>query len=118
MRRILLALALCTPVALLTGCPSPTTQSPAPVKPSLDLAIARALLDAQTAIEKAKGLVAGNPALKDPLNRVIAGYNAALDLYGVYHSAVVAGGNPDPSAIQAQIAQLTSAVLQIQGMFQ
>lgn len=118
MRNLILALALSLPVGLLTGCPrSATTTTPTPVKPSLDLTIARSLLDAQTAIEQAKGLVAGNPGLKDPLNRVIQGYNAALDLYGVYHTAVVAGGSPDAAALQAQIVQLTSAVVQIQGMF-
>ncbi len=113
---LLVALAV-SPIGLV-GCGQPTISTPAPPKQSLDLTIARSLLDAQTAIEKAKGLVATTPALKDPLNRVIAGYNAAFDAYQLYHQAVIAGGTPDATALQAQIAALAGAVVQLRGMFQ
>ena len=118
MKRLILAIALALPVGLLTGCPAATTTTPAPPKQSLDLTIARSLLDAQTAIEKAKGLVATQPNLKDPINRVIMGYNSAYDAYQIYHQAVVAGGNPDATALQTQIAALAGVVSQLRGMFQ
>ncbi len=117
MKRLILAIALCAPVALLTGCPQATTTTPAPPKQSLDLTIARSLLDAQTAIEKAKGLVATTPALKDPLNRVIASYNGILAAYQIYHAAVASGGTPDVTALTAQLAQLQSGIIELRSAF-
>jgi hypothetical protein len=115
MNRLILALALCAPVALIS-CAHPTVQTPAPPQ-SLDLRLARSLADAQAAIEQASALVATKPALKDPVNRVRAAYNTALDAYTVYHHAVVAGGTPDATAIQAQIAELTQSIAALVGMF-
>lgn len=116
MGRLILALALCLPVALVS-CGTATTQTPAPVKPSTDLQIARALLDAQTAIEQAKTLVSAKSAIKEPLNKVIAGYNATLDLYLVYHQSVVAGGNPDATVILSKVAEMSAAVVALVGLF-
>ena len=117
MKRLILAWSLALPVGLLTGCPQATTTAPAPPKQSLDLTFARSLLDAQTAIEQAKGLVATTPALKDPLNRIIAAYNTAYDAYNVYRLNVMAGGSLDATALQAQITQLAAGVVQLRGMF-
>ncbi len=114
--RLLLALALCLPFALVS-CATPTTSTPGATKPSIDLQAARALLDAQTAIEQAKTLVASKPAIKDPLNKVIAGYNSTLDLYTVYHASVAQGGAPDASVLLAKVGDLTAAVTGLVGLF-
>lgn len=116
MEQLLLALVLIFPVALVS-CGTATTQTPPATKPSIDLQAARALLDAQTAIEQAKTLVASKPAIKDPLNKVIAGYNSTLDLYMVYHAAVAQGGTPDASILLARVADLTAAVTGLVGLF-
>ncbi len=116
MKRFLLALALLSPAGLVS-CGNATTQTPPPVKQSIDLQIARALLDAQTAIEQAKTLVATKPAIKDPLNKVIAGYNATLDLYTVYHRSVVAGSTPDATVLLSKVADMTAAVTSLMGLF-
>lgn len=115
MKRLALALTLCLPVGLVS-CGHPTVQTPAPPQ-SVDLRLARSLADAQAAIEQASLLVTAKPALKDPVNRVRAAYNVALDAYLIYHQGVVAGGNPDATAIQAQILQLTQSVTALVGMF-
>lgn len=117
LRCVALAIATLIPLGLV-GCGQPTISTPAPPKQSLDLTFARALLDAQTVIEQAKGLPTAATTLKDPLNKIVAAYNETYAGYQVFHAALVAGGNPDSSALAAQIAQLATATAQLRGMFQ
>ncbi len=89
-------------VVLLVGCAAqnpPAVNTPA----AIDLTMAKSLLVAQTAIEQSKPLVVTHPAFKDQLNQVIAGYNLAETAYLGYHQALLAGSNPDPTAIQAMV---------------
>lgn len=72
---------------------------------------------AQASIEEAKTQFASNPALKDPLNKAIASYNAAMDGYVSYHSAAVNGGRPDQTTLQAQITALTADVAALKDAF-
>ena len=104
MKRLLLALALLSPVAFV-ACGNATVQTPAPPD-SPDLKMAKSLLVAQTAIEQAKTLIPAHPTFKDQLNQVIAGYNLAETSYLAYHQALAAGNNPDPAAISAQIIEI------------
>jgi hypothetical protein len=98
---------------LLSSC---AAQNPATIQTTTDLNFARTLLAAQTAIDQAKTLVATNPAIKTPLNQVIASYNTAESAYLLYHSAVVAGSSPDATALTAQIAQLSANIVALQGV--
>lgn len=93
---------------MLLGCGA-QVQSPAPPA-GVDLVLAKSLADSQAAIEQAKTLAGSNPGIKDPLNKIIAAYNAAETAYLSYHSAVASGGNPDPAALQAQVSQLAQNI--------
>src|SRR5882724_11438042 len=97
MRVLLLALYLSLPVAFVS-CGNPTAQTPAPVQ-SADLRLAKAFDDAQAALNQARSLAATHPAMHDPLNKIIASYNAAQDAYLVFHNSVKQGGNPDPASL-------------------
>jgi hypothetical protein len=107
MRTTAISLLFC----FLLACGNPSTAvTPTPVQQSADSQIAAWLLTAQTAITQAEPLVATNPGLKDPLNRVIAAYNTAESAYLVYHAAVKAGTSADATALTAQVTQLLSNV--------
>lgn len=108
MRKILLlALALSLPFGL-TSCSNPATVTHPGAVNAFDSNAYDALITAQAAIEQAKVGIA--PQYKTQLNQVIAGYNAAMHAYQVYHAAAVAGSSPDPAALQAQISQLVASV--------
>jgi hypothetical protein len=113
------ALLACALALALTGCVASNPASPpTPASPqSLDLTFARTLLDAQTAIQTAAGLVPTTPSLKAPLNTVIASYNVAESAYLAYHQAVTAGGAPDATALTAQITNLTNSVAALVTLF-
>jgi len=113
MKKLLSVLILA--ILLSGGCARPTGTVPPPAA-SIDLTIARSLLDAQTIIEQAKGLVAVKPIIKDTLNKVIASYNTVESAYLVYHKSIVAGTNPDPVALQTQVAGLLTSVSELVGM--
>lgn len=112
MKLFLLSIYIALPITFV-GCASntPTTATtPAPPKQSVDQQMAAWLLTAQTAIEQAKTLVATNPGIKDPLNKIIASYNIAESGYLTYHQAVVAGTTPDATTLSASISQLVQNV--------
>lgn len=113
-RKLLLLFLILLPVTLIS-CGNPATvTTPAPPQ-SLDLTLAKSLLEAQTIIEQAKTLVATNPSLKEPINTAIAYYNTAERAYLAYHTAVASGSAPDATALQAQVAQLTTTTQQLKG---
>lgn len=114
MKIFLLALSLFLAPSF-TSCTRSPVSSPSPVQ-SIDLTIARSLLDAQTIIEQAKVLVTEKPTLKDPLNKIITSYNSAQSAYLIFHQAIILGKNPDPTVLQTQIASLISEVTQLVGM--
>jgi hypothetical protein len=101
---LVLGLTACGGSAVQPSTPPPVTQQ------SVDHQLAGWLLTAQTAIEQAKSLVATNPGIKDPLNRIIASYNTAESGYLIYHQAVVSGASTDATALTAQINQLVQNV--------
>lgn len=116
MKRLFLAVALLSP-ATFVSCGNATVQTPAPVQ-SADLRLARAFDDAQAALNQARGMVAAHPAMKEPLNKIIASYNAAQDAYLVFHNSVKQGGTPDPATLDAQIAQITADIAALVRLFQ
>lgn len=111
---IVLAAAL-----ILNGCAASTPVTPAtPAAPqSPDLTFARALLDAQAAIEQARPLAVSDPTVKPVYNKVVALYNAAESAYLVYHGAIASGATPDVTALQGQITQLTGQVAALVTLF-
>lgn len=104
MKTLILSLGLLT----LVGCSvsNPTTTSTPSAPQSVDLTLARSLLAAQSSIEQATTLVVKYPSYKVTLNQIIAAYNTAESAYLVYHAALVAGTNPDPTVIQAQVLKV------------
>jgi hypothetical protein len=67
-----------------------------------------ALIVTQAAIEQARVEVAdGFPQYKDQLNKVIAAYNSAYDLYMLYHHAALTGGAPDWRKLKTDVDNLT-----------
>lgn len=116
MKRLILALALSLTLASCGGSNPTTVGTPAPPQNSLDLTLAKSLLEAQTIIEQAKSIAVTRPDLKDPINAAIAIYNTAELAYKEYHAAIVVGGAPDATAVQAQVARLTSMTQQIKGV--
>lgn len=99
------------------GGSNPATVSTPAAPQSIDLQMARDLLTAQTAIEQAKTLVPANPSIRDPLNKIIASYNAAESSYLIFHAAVANGGTADATIVQAQIVQLTANVAALVQLF-
>ena len=75
------------------------------------------LLTAQTAIEQAKSLVPANPGMRDPLNRIIAAYNAAESSYLVFHQAFIQGAMPDATALTVEITQLLQSVTSLVNLY-
>lgn len=116
MTRTLLALAL-----LLSSCggsaTAPVTPAPVTTPAAIDQGIAMGLADAGAIIQGLEPLVATYPGLKDPLNQAIAIYTTAKAAEIVYHSAVISGTNPDPTALQSQIQQLLTAVGGLQSLY-
>ncbi len=116
MKRLILAIALLS-YGGLTGCGNPATVTTPPAPQSLDLRLARAFDDAQAALNQSRTLVAAHPAIKDPLNKIIATYNAAQDSYVAFHTTLKAGGTPDPGTLEAQIAQISADIATLVGQF-
>lgn len=116
MKRALLALAL-----LLTSCGSkataPVTPAPVSTPAAIDQKIATGLSDSAAIIQGLEPLVVQYPGLKDPLNQAIAIYEAAKSAGLVYHTAVMSGGNPDPTQVQAQVQQAFSALAGLQALY-
>lgn len=104
----------------MTSCGQATIQHPGAVN-ATDSNMYDALLTDQAAIEQAKTLVSQYPAIKDPLNKVIASFNTAQTSYKSVHAALVANTS-DASTVaklQADITALQtalSAVLQQAGV--
>lgn len=71
------------------------------------------LITTQAALEEAKTNIAAQPAFKDSLNQAIVSYNAAMDLYVVYHKAAAAGSAPDSAELSAAIAKAVSQVAEL-----
>ncbi len=69
------------------------------------------LISVQASIEQAKTTAPAQ--YKAQVNDVIAGYNAAMSAYKIYHAAALQGTNPDPNALQAQVNVLISSVAKL-----
>lgn len=115
MKRPVLALAL-----LLTSCGTATVQAPpAPVNTpaAIDNKIASSLADAAAIIQGLEPLIATYPGLKAPLNQAIGIYTVAKAAAVVYDAAVMSGGTPDATQLQAQVQQLLTAVAGLQSLY-
>lgn len=115
MKTLLLALALCVAPIIETGCATSTAQHPGAIN-ALDSQAYDALVTIQAGIESAKTQFAGNPAAKDPLNKVIAGYNTAMAAYKVFHTTA----NPTAAAqtdLQNQIAAVKASLAALTAQF-
>lgn len=110
---VLLALAL----ALAASCASSGTAVHPGAANATDSQLYDSLISVQAAIEQAKVDFGSDPAAKPYLNKLIAGYNAAMDSYKSYHAAAVSGHPPDPATLQAQIAALVQDVAAVQAQF-
>ena len=84
---------------------------------STDSQIYDSLISVQASIEQAKVEFAGNPAAKAPLNKIIAGYNAAQDAYRSYHELAVSGHAPDAASLTAQVSALVRDLAELQAQF-
>jgi hypothetical protein len=107
----LLALALILGTATFTGCATgtqPSATTPGSIRPgsinAFDSNAYDTLITIQAGIEQAKVEFANTPAAKEPLDKVRAAYNVAMNLYKAYHTAGVA----DPGK-QAELQQKISA---------
>jgi hypothetical protein len=96
---------------------APVTPAPISTPAAIDQKIATGLADAASIIQGLEPLVATYPGLKDPLNQAIAIYEAAKSAGLVYHTAVMSGGNPDPTQVQAQVQQAFSALAGLQVLY-
>ena len=118
MKRAVLALSL-----LLASCGGTATapNTPPPVAVStpaaIDKKIATGLSDAAAIIQGLIPLVPTYPGLKDPLNQAIGIYETAKAAGLVYHTAVLSGGNPDPTQVQAQIQQVLTSLTGLQALY-
>lgn len=106
----LLALALCC-----GGCGTATVQAPPPVHQGaanqFDSQAYDSLVAAQGAIEKARETVATSyPQYRKQMNLVISTYNATMEAYKAYHSAVAAGQPFDVAGLQQQINEVVTSV--------
>ena len=73
------------------------------------------LLTAQAALTSLKtSSLVGQPDFKTALNQVIGIYNAAQATWQAYHTQLMAGQSPDPSAAAKQISALTAGVASLQ----
>lgn len=96
----------------LWGCAS-TTVHPGAANQA-DSQIYDALMSLQASIGQAKLDFGSDPKYKPALNRIIAGYNAAMDTYVSYHKLAASGGSPDPATLQAQVAALVKDIAALQ----
>lgn len=113
------ALLACLLALTLTGCAASnpaTAPTQTPIQ-SADMNMAKGLLQVQTALTALVPLIATYPSLKTPLDQATASYNAIESGYLVWHSALVAGGNPDPTTLTTQITNLITSVTTLQGQF-
>ena len=80
---------------------------------AFDSISADTLLTAQKTIEDAKTKVGSNTLARSILTKTIASYNTTETAYVSYHTLAKAGGNPDPTVLQTEIAQLIGSVAQL-----
>ncbi len=109
-----LLLASCGGSAINPSTPNPPAVS---TPESIDKKIATGLSDAAAIIQGLEPLVATYPSLKDPLNQAIGIYTTAKAAALVYHTAVISGGNPDPTQIQAEIQQVLTSLTGLQALY-
>lgn len=97
-------------LVLLVGCAHNVVLRPGALN-AFDQAAYESLMMAQSSITQAKALVPQFPAMKAPLNKVIAGYNEALAAYKAYHAA----GTGDTAALDKAIADVVAQTVALLG---
>lgn len=110
------ALAVLTMVVLaVIGCTSSAAHPGA--ANSTDSRIYDSLVSIQSSIDQAKTDLAGDPAAKAPLNKIIVAYNAAQDAYRSYHDLAVSGRAPDAATLTDQISAIVRDLADLQAQF-
>lgn len=94
---------------LSSGCAKGVVQHPGAVN-SFDNGAYDTLRIEEAALLKAKSSLASTPQITVAYNAAKAQYNLTLPLYKTYHLALVAGQNPDTTALSAAIADLVAKV--------
>lgn len=107
--RKLLYIAVLAVALFVGGCAKPVVQHPGALN-NVDNVLYDTLLTEQAALNQAKIDVPKYPALVPTFNTVAAQYNATKDAFKTYHGLVAAGGNPDPAALQAQVAATVASI--------